>query len=55
MTGDVLQARFVKRVGGLLSAPMNTAGIVSRWMSYLQQMDGSLAAQVQPSKLPCKP
>ena len=41
-----LQARFVNRIGMLLSDPMNTAGITSRWMSYLQQIDASLPNQV---------
>ena len=34
------------RIAGLLADPMNTAGITSRWMSYLRQVDAGLAAQV---------
>ena len=45
--GAAVQGRFVTRIGGLLSDPMNTAGIVSRWMSYLQQIDSSLPNQVR--------
>lgn len=40
------QGRFVMRLSKLLSAPSVTNGIVSRWMSYLQQMDSNLASQV---------
>lgn len=48
MLSSCAQARFVKRLSGLLSSPMVTDGIVARWMSYLQQMDSSLASQVIP-------
>ncbi|CAK0787977.1 hypothetical protein CVIRNUC_011199 [Coccomyxa viridis] len=40
------QGRFVTRIAGLLADPMNTAGITSRWMSYLRQVDAGLANQV---------
>ena len=33
-------------MGMLLSDPMNTAGIVSRWMSYLAEVDAVLPNQV---------
>jgi len=31
---------------GLLTAPKVNKGIQGRWLSYLQQMDGGLAAKV---------
>jgi len=41
------QARYVARVTGLLIAPKVNAGIQGRWLSYLQQMDGGLAAKAR--------
>ena len=35
------------RIGGMLSDPMNSGGITSRWMSYLQHIDSSLPNQVR--------
>lgn len=42
-----LQGRFIKRVSGLLTSPNVTQAIVSRWQSYLQQIDGDLASKVR--------
>ncbi len=41
------QGRYVARVTGLLTAPKVNAGIQGRWLSYLQQMDGGLAAKAR--------
>ena len=40
------QGRFLDRLSMLLTAPKVNQGIQSRWLSYLQQVDGSLAAKV---------
>jgi hypothetical protein len=48
-----VQARFVKRISGLLTAPNVTEAIVARWQSYLLQIDGSLASQVRDTQAEC--
>ncbi|KAK9840788.1 hypothetical protein WJX81_004808 [Elliptochloris bilobata] len=40
------QGRFINRLTDLLTAPKVNKGIQDRWMSYLQQVDGSLASKV---------
>lgn len=41
-----VQGRFIDRLSMLLTAPKVNSGIQNRWMSYLQQVDGSLAGKV---------